>query len=182
MIRVTHSGCTRITIAMLLTAAPLAAVAAASLQIVKSSTVVADQVDTVNPRALPGSDIDFALVVTNPSANALASVGSVVIVDTIPTTARLRVGDYGSAGSGPVSFTDGNLLNLGLLGSGLTYKFSGLASTTDGLEFYNGTTWAYVPVAGADGCDGNVRAIRVTLTGNQASNSDFQLTYRVRLR
>ena len=181
MRHVTRSGLARLVIATALTAAPLAAVAA-SLQIVKSSTVVSDQVNTVNPRALPGSDIDLALVVTNPSANALASVGSVVIVDTIPTTARLRVSDYGSAGSGPVSFTDGNLLALGLSGSGLGYRFSGLGSTTDGLEFYDGKTWSYVPVADADGYDGTVRAIRVTLTGNQTSNSAFRLTYRVRLR
>ncbi|MGI4731801.1 MAG: hypothetical protein ACRYFW_08650 [Janthinobacterium lividum] len=165
-----------------LAAAPLCVVAAAGLQIAKSSTVVADQVNAANPRALPGSDIDFALLVTNPVANATASVGRVVVVDTIPAQARLRVTDYGASGSGPVGFTDGNLLGLGLLGSGLSYGFAGIASTTDGLEFSDGTSWSYTPSPDADGFDGRVRAIRVTLSGNQVASSGFRLQYRTRLR
>lgn len=181
MIRAAHP-LTRMALAAAIAAAPLAVAAAASLQIVKSSSVVSDQVNTVNPRALPGADVDFALTVTNPGANSLAAVGSVTVTDTIPATARLRVGDYGAAGSGPVSFADGNLLGAGLTGSGLTYTFKALGNTTDGLEFSDGTSWSYVPVADADGYDGKVRAIRVTLAGNQVSGTAFQLKYRVRLR
>lgn len=163
-------------------ALPIAAATAASLQIAKSSTVVADQVNTANPHALPGSDIDFSLLVSNPSQNALATVGKVVIVDTIPSQARLRVADYGAAGSGPVGFADGSLLGLGLAGSGLAYSYVALASTTDGLEFSaDGTSWTYTPVADTDGFDARVRAIRVTLSGTQASSSAFRLQYRTRL-
>lgn len=161
---------------------PVAPSRADNLQIAKSTAVVADQVSAINPRALPGSDIDFTLMVANPAANALLPVRQVVISDTIPIYARLKVADYGAAGSGPVSFTDGNLLGLGLLGSGLTYGYVGLASATDGLEFYDGLSWSYTPVPDADGYDGKVRAIRVTLTGTQATNSSFRLRYRVRLK
>ncbi|WP_174298205.1 hypothetical protein [Sphingomonas bacterium] len=172
----------RLSAAVVALALPLFAATAASLQIAKSSSVVADQVSTLNPRALPGSDIDFALVVTNPTQNALATVGKVVIVDTIPIQARLRVTDYGAAGSGPVGFTDGSLLGLGLAGSGLTYGFAGLASATDGLEFStDGSNWTYTPVPDAGGFDGRVRAIRVTLSGTQAPASAFRLQYRTRL-
>lgn len=163
-------------------ALPAAPSLADTLQIAKSTAVVTDQVSTINPRALPGSDIDYTLMVANPVANALLPVRQVVISDTIPVYARLKVADYGAAGSGPVGFTDGNLLALGLLGSGLAYSFATLASATDGLEFSDGTSWSYVPVADADGYDGKVRAIRVTLTGTQATNSSFRLRYRVRLK
>lgn len=174
-----HLATVALAAALALPAAPLRA---DNLQIVKSTAVVADQVSAINPRALPGSDIDYTLMVANPLANALLPVRQVVISDTIPVYARLKVADYGAAGSGPVGFTDGDLLGLGLLGSGLTYSYASLASATDGLDFYDGASWGYVPVADADGYDGKVRAIRVTLTGTQATNSSFRLRYRVRLR
>lgn len=172
----------RLLAAAAILAVPLAA-RAASLQVLKSSTVVADQVSTLNPKALPGSDIDFTLTVINPSQNALATVGKVVIVDTIPTQAKLRVTDYGAAGTGPIGFADGSALGTGIAASGLAYGFAGLASTTDGLEFStDGNSWTYAPVADADGFDTRVRAIRVTLTGTQAAASTFTVRYRTRLK
>lgn len=169
-------------LALALLAAPAAAQAAA-LVVTKTSAIVADQVNAVNPKALPGATVDYAIRVDNPntvlSGNA---VGAVVIADTIPATVTLRVADYGAAGSGPVEFADGNLLGLGLLGSGLGYSYAGLASATDGLEFYNGVTWSYTPVADAQGYDANVRAVRVKLTGTQAFSSSFRLRFRVRLK
>lgn len=163
----------------LLSAAPLYA---ASLNIVKSNEVVSDGVNLLNPKGLPGAITDFSLLVTNPVANLLASVRSVTITDPVAPQFKLRVRDLGGAGSGPIEFMDGNLLNLGLLGSGLTHRFSGLASTTDGVEFSDGQSWGYSPVADADGYDSKVRAIRVTLSGNHAPNSSFRLRYRVALR
>ncbi len=164
--------------------APLAAAQAAPLAVTKTAAVVADQVNALNPKALPNATVDYAIRVDNP--NTLLSgqaIAAVMIQDTIPTNVVLRVADYGSAGSGPVEFMDGNLLGLGLLGSGLNYGFTSLASTTDGLEFSNdGTTWTYTPVPDAGGYDANVRAIRVRLTGTQAAGSAFRLRFRVRLK
>lgn len=162
---------------------PVAAAQAAALIVTKTSVVVADQVNTLNPKAIPNATIDYAIRVDNP--NGILSgqaIGAVYIQDAIPTTVVLRVADYGAAGSGPVEFMDGNLLGLGLLGSGLGYSFSGLASAGDGLEFFNGTTWSYTPVPDAQGYDANVRAIRVRLTGTQSASSAFRLRFRVRLR
>lgn len=156
---------------------------AAPLVITKTSAVVADQVNLANPKALPGATVDYAIRVDNP--NGLLSgnaIGAVVIADTLPTTVALRVADYGAAGSGPVEFADGSLLGLGLLGSGLGYSYAGLASATDGLEFFDGVTWSYTPVADAQGYDANVRAVRVKLTGAQAASSSFRLRFRVRLK
>ena len=162
---------------------PVTAVQAAALVVTKSATVVADQVNTLNPKAIPNAVIDYALRVDNPNTVLSGqAIGGVVIQDTIPTTVVLRVADYGGAGSGPVEFADGSLLGLGLLGSGLSYSFSGLSSSTDGLEFYDGTNWSYTPVADAGGYDAKVRAVRVKLTGAQAASSAFRLRFRVKLK
>ena len=161
----------------------LAAVSAgaAPLTLVKSSSVVADQVSATNPKALPGSTIDYALNVTNPATNGIVPVGAVVITETIPTTVKLRVADYGAAGSGPIEFADGSLLGTGLLASGLAYRFLSLGSTTDGVEFSSGSGWTYVPVADAAGYDANVRGVRITMTGTQTSGTTFRLRYRVQV-
>lgn len=163
---------------------PLAAAQAAPLAVTKTAATVADQVNAINPKAIPNATVDYAIRVDNP--NTILSgqaIAAVVIQDTIPANVVLRVADYGAAGSGPVEFVDGNLLGLGLLGSGLSYGFAGLSSTADSLEFStNGATWTYTPVPDAQGYDPNVRAIRVKLAGTQAASSAFRLRFRVRLK
>jgi hypothetical protein len=105
-----------------------------------------------------------------------------VITEAIPAGVALRVADLGAAGSGPVEFADGSLLGTGLLGSGLTYGFGGTSSTTDDLEFSDGTRWSYAPVPDAYGFDPAVRAIRVTLHGTHAANTSYRLRYRVLIK
>ncbi|WP_242097325.1 MULTISPECIES: hypothetical protein [unclassified Sphingomonas] len=168
-------------LAPLLAAFAAAVAPAAPLTLVKSSSVVADSVSTANPKALPGATVDYALMVTNPVANGIAPVGSIAITETIPATVKLRIADYGASGSGPVEFGDGSLLGTGLLATGLAYRFTSLASASDGLEFSDGSSWAYVPVADAAGCDAHVRAIRVTMTGTHAAGTSFRLRYRVQV-
>lgn len=161
---------------------PLAAVHAAGLVVTKSSSVVSDAVSTLNPKALPGATVDYSLVVEN--TNGLLSgtvVRQVVITDTIAPGVKLYVGDYGAAGSGPIEFADGNLLGTGLLSSGVSLTYRGLADTTDGIEFSDGTSWSYRPVS-TGGYDANVRAVRVTLSGTQIPTSRFRLRYRVVVR
>lgn len=160
-----------------------APLAAADLTVTKSVSVVADRVNTLNPKALPGATVEEAVLVTSPLGNGLAAIAAVSVVDTIPVAVKLRVTDLGAGGSGPVAFADGDLLGLGLLGSGLSFRFVSLASTADSVDFSSdGVTWTYVPSADADGCDGNVRAIRVRLSGSQTVGSGFRLRYRVVVR
>lgn len=164
-------------------AVPLAALHAAPLVVTKSSSVVGDGVNILNPKAIPNATVDYAIRVDNPnSALSGQAIRAVVIEDVIPASVALRVTDYGATGSGPIEFADGNLLGLGLLGSGLTYSFTSLANATDGLEFSDGTSWSYTPVPDAQGYDPAVRAIRVKLTGTQAASSAFRLRFRVRVK
>lgn len=157
--------------------------AAAPLTLAKTAAVVADGVNTINPKAIPSARVDYAITVANPLANVAATVGAVTVTDALPAGVKLRVADLGAAGSGPVEFVDGNLLGLGLLGSGLTFGFVSLASVADSVDFSaDGVTWGYVPVPDASGCDPLVRAIRVRLTGNQVAGSGFRLRFRVAVK
>jgi len=173
----------RLLLLVLLAVATPGAASAAALVVTKSVTVVADQISTLNPRALPGSTIDLSLTVDNPNGALSGNVvGQVKIVDTIPSYLKLQVIDYSTAGAGPIEFNDGSLLGAGLIGSGLSLTYRGLGDTTDGVEFStDGVTWTYKPVS-TGGYDANVRAIRITLTGTQASLSRFRLRYRTMLR
>lgn len=155
--------------------------AAAPLTITKSATTVSDPMGNLIPRALPGAVVDYKILATNPTANALVPVRNLMMVDQLPANMILRVTDL-VTGKGPVEFADGNLLGTGLLASGLTYTFTSLSSTTDGIEFWNGTTWSYQPVPDADGYDANVRAIRVTLGGTFSTLTSFQLRLRAKIR
>jgi hypothetical protein len=124
---------------------------------------------------------EYRTLASNPLANLFKAVRNLVMAEPLPDTVALCVGDL-AAGKGPVEFADGSLLGTGLLGSGLTYIYSAATPATDGLEFWNGSTWAYQPVARPDGCDANVRAFRVILGGTFATATSFQLRYRTRIR
>ncbi|QQV76786.1 hypothetical protein H5J25_15445 [Sphingomonas aliaeris] len=146
---------------------------AADLNVDKTSTIVGDQVNTLTPaRNLPGATIDYSLVATNPLLN-LVTIRHVVIEDVIPATVKFRVLPYGS-GSTAVEFTNGTLLGLQLLSSGLTYG---------SIEYSDGVTWTYLPQDDGTGYDGKVRGIRVTMSnGIMTTGGAFRLRYRVMLR
>ena len=168
------------TLLWLAVSAPLAA---AGLTVTRGVAVVADGVNLANPRMLPGATLDETLLVVSPAANGLAAIGAVTVTDTIPATLKLRVADLGATGGGPVEFADGGVAGLGLLGSGLQFRFTSLASAGDGVDFStDGVTWSYAPVADAAGYDANVRAIRVRLSGSHATGGAFRLRYRVMIR
>lgn len=168
----------------LLTVLMSTAAHADNLSITKSSVVVSDAVNALNPKALPGAVVDYSLLVTNPLGNLFATLKTVVITDVIPTTVKFRYLDY-QAGGGPVEFVNGSLLGTGILGSGQSYTFTSLSSTTDGIEFYDGASWAYVPHddGTGSGYDPNVRAIRVTMTGTSMTpGGTFRLRFRVQVK
>ncbi|MET3825319.1 putative repeat protein (TIGR01451 family) [Sphingomonas sp. PvP055] len=159
-----------------------AAARADPLTVTKTAAVVSDQISTVAPKALPGATVDYRVLFSNPSGNLLTPVRNITIDDVLPTRVVLRVADIAAAGKGPVEFLDGSLLGLGLGGSGLSCGFTSYASTTDCIDFSDGTSWSYVPSPDADGYDARVRAIRVKPVTTFATNGSFQIRYRVKIQ
>lgn len=156
---------------------------APSLTTVLSHPLVSDPTNgTVNPKAIPGAILLYSLNVSNGSSGYPDS-NSVVVVQSVPAQSSLYVGDLGSAGSGPVAFVQGSP------SSGLTYSYSGLASTTDNLAFSNngGASFGYTPVPDPAGFDAAVTHIRVTPTGLFAGASGsgspgFTISYRIKVK
>jgi uncharacterized repeat protein (TIGR01451 family) len=143
------------------------AVVAPALTVVKSSSILSDPVNgTSSPKAIPGASVRYTFIATNTAAGTTDS-NSTIFTDAVPAGMKLFVGNAGAAGSGPVTFTNGSP------SSGLSYSFTSLSSTTDGLSFSNngGASYAYVPVADASGHDANVTHVRVALTGTFAGAS-----------
>ncbi len=157
---------------------------AALLTVVKSSLVFSDPFNgTTNPRRIPGSFVTYNIVTTNSGAGAVNN-NSVVMTDPIPANTDLFVGDLAGAGSGPVTFVDGTP------GSGLTYTFTSLASTTDDVSFSSdgGTSFTYTPAPDVNGVDPAVTHIRVNPKGVYAGDAvagapspNFTLNFRVRV-
>ncbi|MEC3951347.1 hypothetical protein [Sphingobium sp. HWE2-09] len=147
----------------------------------KSVGMVSDPMGNAIPRAIPGAVVDYTATLANPIANLGKTVRGIVFEDQLPANVILRVSDLGASGSGPVVFTNGAIV-LGVGDSGLTYSFSSLASTADGIEFSDGTSWTYTPVPDASGYDANVRAIRVKPLTTFKAGGSFTVRFRVKLR
>jgi hypothetical protein len=135
-----------------------------------------------NPRAVPGSYVEYTILAANYGAG-LVDPGSLVITEPLPSNVSVFVGDLGASGSGPVEFLDGT----GPAASGLTFFYIGLGDLTDSVDFStNGSNWTYAPVPDSDGFDPNVTHIRVKPGGSflgrtTAVPRQFQLRLRVKL-
>ena len=147
------------------------------------SAVTQDPVNlTTNPHAIPGSYVRQDVVVTN-SGSGTADANTVRVTMAVDPDTPLFVGDLSAPGSGPVIFANG------AVPSGMTYTFTSLASTTDGIDFSNngGTTWTYTPVPDAAGFDPAVTHVRIRPNGTFAgkgctSNApSFTIGYRTRV-
>ena len=164
--------------------------AAPNYSVTKLSFAITDPVNCTTPgnsasctpansqKRIPGSIVEYLVNVSN--SGGAADPNSVRVSDTIPANTSLRVVDYAGAGSGPVQFANGTTA------SGLTYTYTSLSSTTDDLEFSNdgGTSWTYVPTAGANGCDTAVTNVRVNLKGTFVADTatpdpSFALRFRI---
>lgn len=142
----------------------------APLKIAKSSVAYMDPLNsTTNPKLIPGSYVYYTVTVENPGGAPVTS-GSIVITDPTPGNLSLYVANL-PATTGPLLFGAGS--------SGATYTFSGLASTTDDLEFSNngGTSWTYVPTANGAGVDPAVTHMRIRPKGAMAAGSSFTLNF-----
>ena len=148
----------------------------------KSVAVLSDPLNnTTNPKSIPGAMEVYTLRVTNQGSGSV-DANTVAIVDAVPANTALFVQDLGTAGSGPIAFTNGTP------SSTLTYTFSGLGNGGDDVEFSSngGASWAYTPVANASGCDPAVTHIRVKPKGTMAAASSvgnpyFEVRFRVRV-
>jgi hypothetical protein len=149
--------------------------------VTKAVTAVSDPLNNLIPRGVPGAVIDYKVTLSNPIANAGQPVRNMVFEEQLPANVKLRVSDLNGTNSGPVVFTDGEVI-LGIGASGLTYTFSGLSSSTDGIDFYDGTTWGYTPVADSDGYDIRVRAIRIKPVTTFKTSGSFTLRYRAMIQ
>ncbi len=154
---------------------------APDIVIVKTSQVVRDPINAAsNPKAVPGAWLDYRIVVTNQGAGQGEQV---VVVDDLPPQGALFVGALGAGGS-PIEFIDGAAPN----GSGLSFTFTSLASTTDDLDFSaNGGAdgFTYVPIPDAAGFDGSVTDVRVRPQGlfrGAAPGVTPRFTLRMRVR
>lgn len=152
------------------------------ISLLKLVSVYSDPLNlTTNPKSIPGAISAYTIRVTN-SGSGVADNNSVVITDPLPTQTSLYVGDIGTAGTGPVLFTNGSPV------SGLSWTFTSLSSTTDSIDFSNnnGSTWTYTPVPDANGFDVNVNRIRLKPSGamNAASggNPYAEFQFRVRIK
>lgn len=147
----------------------------AQLDVTKVSSVISDPVNgTTNPKAIPGATIEYLITVTNNGPDP-ADVDSVEIWDDGPADAKMCLI---ARSAGPVIFNDPGG------SSGLSYAFGGLGVTTDGLEFSDddGTSFAYVPTADGDGCDGMITDFRVLPTGAFAAGSTVTLRVRYQVQ
>jgi uncharacterized repeat protein (TIGR01451 family) len=135
--------------------------------------------NTTDPKGIPGARMLYTTQATN-SGTGVAN--TVVFTDPIPVQTDMFVGDYGGAGSGPVSFADG------AAASGLTYSFVALDSDADTLEFsQDGSDWSYHPTADPDGYDSLARFFRVVFGGDFGASDctddpSFQVLFKVRIR
>lgn len=152
-------------------------VAPTPLSVTKISAAIADPANSLNPRSVPGSTIEYTLLVSNPPGFATSN-DTLQILDNFPDTLRLVVADIDGVGSGPVRFIDGSPA------TGLAYSFLALDNAGDSLEFSNddGATWSYAPVAGGDGTDASVTNIRIRPGGAMAANTSATFMLRFVLK
>ena len=147
----------------------------------KTAAIVSDPLGNLFPRAIPGAVVDYTITLANPVTNVGQPVKNMVFEDQLPANVKLRVSDLTGAGTGPVAFVDG-IAVLGVGNSGMTYAFGGLGSTTDGIDFYDGTSWSYTPVPDADGYDARVRAIRIKPVTTFKTAGSFTLRFRAQIQ
>jgi len=168
--------------------------AAPSLTVLKSVVAYSDPVnETTNPKAIPGSIMQYTILVMNTGPGHIDN-NTTVIIDPIPANTELFVGDIGGAGSGPILFTTGPSCSSGTAVSGLSYSFNGLSDTGDSISFSksNGSTYDQItdiPSPDANGYDAAVTHFKVSLSGifngtiaSGGSNTSFCLQYRVRVK
>jgi len=156
-----------------------------SIDMQKTSSVISDGINAINPKRIPGAVIEYDIIATNSGMGA-ADNNSIAITDSIPANTALYVNDISGAGTGPIRFIDGTSPNAP---SGLTYNFISLADGSDNLSFSNngGTSYIYTPTPDASGVDTNITHIRVSPQGqflapSGSGDPSFTVKFRVKVQ
>jgi len=154
------------------------------LNLSKNSSIIRDPVNaTTNPKAIPGALQGYALRLNNEGRIPLDN-DKVVLTDTVPVNTSILVQSSVNYPEPPFTFTDG----AGAAASGLTFVYSGPASTTDDVEFSmnNGSDFNYLPTPDGDGFDSLVTDVRINPKGtfNPSNGVDiptFTITFSVKV-
>lgn len=129
---------------------------------------------TTNPKFLPGGALQYLVTISNPGP--AITTNTLVIVDPLPATLRMFVGNINGTGR-PVVFSDGST------SSTLTFTYTSLSSTTDDVDFSNngGVSWTYTPVPDGQSYDAAVTHVRIKPKGSMAAGSSAQFLFQVAL-
>ncbi|MVZ98107.1 hypothetical protein EUU23_10425 [Sphingorhabdus sp. IMCC26285] len=158
---------------------PLVA-AGSDLKISITSKVVSGPIAQSNPKALPGSIIEYSAQVSYGGDEALGE-HSLAITNPIPQSLSLVVSGLDGGVSSPFDFVEG------LPPSDLTCLFRSLADRDDCLEFSSngGVSFDYQPTPDPDGIDPAITHLRFRLRGAMApaaaEPSYFTLRYRMKV-
>lgn len=139
----------------------------AVLVIEKTSVVVSDPVNgTVNPKAVPGAIIEYAITIRNVGTR-VADFNSIVIIDLMPSNMAFAV-------TTPITFTNGTT------SSGLN-TFNPATMVSYSTQANGLSPFTYTPTGTYDQA---VRGIRIAPTGtmNSASSATNQPSFTIRFR
>lgn len=152
-----------------------------SLTHLKSVSILNDPVNgVVNPKAIPGAQVQYQIQVTNSSYGPVQD-NTLVIVDPVPANTEFFSGNV--SGGAPYQFV-GSITPA----SGLTCPFTALNNFTDCVDFSSdgGTTWTYVPNGSFDAA---VTHIRFRPSGRLNGDAPlgtpspgFSVQFRVRIK
>jgi uncharacterized repeat protein (TIGR01451 family) len=157
-----------------------------SLVYMKTVMTLNDPVNgAVNPKNIPGAEVRYSLRVTNQGPGTVDS-DSMILTDQVPANTELYVGDL-AAPFGPIGF-----VNSTTPVSGLSWTYTSLSSTTDGIAFSNTASpgpyvFNYTPVPNGQGYDSSVTAIRLnpkgTMAGASGGNNPYaEFQFKVRIK
>ena len=138
-----------------------------SLVVTKNVATISDPVNlTTNPKAIPGSVVEYTISIANEGVGTV-DTDTFTVIDPIPNSGCMLVTDIAGPGSGPVLFVDGSP------SSNLNYSFVSLSSNSDDVAFSNdgGLTYSYTPVPDASGCDSSITHIDINPTGEFAAET-----------
>lgn len=155
-------------------------VGTANITISKNSAVLSDPINTTNPKAIPGAIVEYIINVSN-AGYGYINTDSIVLTDPVAGGTTFFFGNPLE----PITFTDGAVT------SGLTFTFSGLASTTDDIDFSNDGGATFVtPTTDANGFDTTappINFIRINPKGefkggDTVNNPSMEIKFRVRVQ
>lgn len=144
------------------------------LAIAKTFTTISDPVNgTSDPKAIPTATIGYAIDVEN-TGSLSPDADSLVFTDEINSNLSLCVDTSCQSGGAVVLDTTGSPVPPGVSIGTVEYSDNG------------GASYSYVPIPDADGYDGDVDAVRITLAGTLATISasgapSFQLRLAARV-